>query len=196
MKKNKESKELLLICKENKNNMQRIRELINNKEYNLDINYQDEEGNTALTYACKAGRLHLVKYFLNSPYLKENANPLILNNNNDNILMWSVSHPPLLIYLLNNPIIEKNVDIFQINKDYENAFMLLCDFKYKNILENLIINKNLNISSDTIDWLRKTTKSTQDIYFDMLDIIEKRNLYINLNNDLNFSTNFNKKVKI
>lgn len=188
--------ELLNACQEG--NMRKIRSLLMNPnpKLNANIHYRNEYGYSALTYACRFGKLSLVKYLLNSPYLQENPNLLSVDNTNNNVLMWSIEHKSLLTYFLNNPIIEQNIDLFEMNKNNENVFMALCKHGQKEIIENLIINKHILVDEITQNWLLQKSKSHNDIYYHVLDIINKRDLYSDLNKDLDITKKINKQVKI
>ncbi|KAM9894534.1 hypothetical protein OXX79_008647, partial [Metschnikowia pulcherrima] len=56
--------------------LQLIQDLMENREYDLDLNAQDSDGNTPLHLAVSASRYHVVKYLMSLP----NINDTILND--------------------------------------------------------------------------------------------------------------------
>lgn len=96
-----------------------------------DINYQDDDGNSALLVACANGNGYLV-----GPYLKMGANINLANNNGETPLMHALSTESnnLVKYLIDN-----NANINAVNNDGVSVWDMAIELNNKAILDTLRI---------------------------------------------------------
>lgn len=96
-----------------KGDLEKIKQLLNDKNNNVDINYQDpKHGSTAILYAAQNGHLNVVQYLLEKDHPK--ADIKIVSNSKDSIFKFAVEsgNLDLVKYLLENFRIYFNHEIF------------------------------------------------------------------------------------
>ena len=157
------------------------------------IHYKDNSGMTSLMYACSNGNLELVKYLLTSPELKEHANINHKDKSGYNVLMYTCyyRHLELVKYLLSSEELKEHANIHDKNKDGETILMYACRYGYLEISKYLIIDMNMTIDKETMNWLNGDNKYKKEIYHDVIQLIETRDLHNKLSNNI-----VNNKIKI
>ncbi len=123
------NRELLIYSK--KGYKEKVLEIISQE--NLDINYQNENGWTALHYACDEGNLKIVEILI-----KAHSNVNIKNNDKKTPLHISVTRGYFDITKL---LIENGGDLLAIDNE-KNNLIHLCSMYGHNELLNYLLNKN------------------------------------------------------
>ena len=126
------NRELLIYSK--KGYKEKVLEIISQK--NLDINYQNEDGFTALHYACDEGNLKIVEILI-----KAHANINIKNNDKKTPLHISVTRGYFDITKL---LVENGGDITAVDNEKNNLIHLCCIYGYNELLSYLL-NKNSSL---------------------------------------------------
>lgn len=136
--------------------------LIENFKDTININQADNEGDTALIYACSCGYIKLVKFLIEN--FKDSIDINQVNNEGNNAFMlacffdensiYAEPHLEIVKILIEN--FRESINIYQVNEDGNNALMLACDFEddyddnkhHKNIIKLIMENysKVININ--------------------------------------------------
>ena len=159
------------------------------------IHDRDKHGRTAIFHACARGYLEIVKYLLTSEDLKEIANINDTSYFGWNLLIVACKEGQLDIvkYLLTFPNLLPN--LYHIDKENKNIIMNACIYSQPHIAQYLIIDINMTIDKNTMDWL-KGKNEHKTVYEDILILIEKRDLHNKLDNSIRDDKINNKKVKL
>ena len=163
-----------------------------------DIHHTDKYGQNSLMWACTRSHIDIVKYLLTSSDLKEHSN--INNKDKDgvNVLIIACRNGYLDIvkYLLTSSDLKEHVNIHHKDNNGWNALTISSVFHNLDTTKYLIIDMNMTINKDTINWLNGNNEQ-KIIYNDILKIIESRDLYNKLDNSLESDKiKDNKKIKI
>ena len=116
--------------------------------YNVDIEHQNNEGETALWIACKNNNYEIAVYLIEKMY----ANILVKNKNNNDILMYMLMgntyDNKLFEYLLERSLINGNYNINHKNKIGYTILMISTEKGYLDIVKKLIENRaNYNLKN-------------------------------------------------
>lgn len=163
------------------------------KENPQDVNNPFEN---ALIYAAWRGHQAVVKYLLTSQDLKEHANIHYVTNNHTNALMYACQggHLEVIKYLLASEELKEHININDRTKDDKDVLVYANEPAYEKdcwkISYYLIMECDFKIKQTTLDWLKKNEKE------DVLKMIEKRELYYKMNQDIVNKEIVSKKRKI
>jgi len=111
----KSSRQLLEYCKEEGNTDEEALKILNNSWF-LDVNYQSDDGNTILHWACYSGKVRVVKSLLENC-----AQPNVLNNLGSSPLMVAVRYGNRDVV---QTLVESKVDVNMLSHNGKNALTI------------------------------------------------------------------------
>lgn len=174
--------------------LETVKHIINNANFELDINNQtDISLMNPLIAAAQNGHLDIVRYLLTSSDLKNkpNINSKDIDGWDSLIYACRYGHLEIVKYLLTSPDIKEHSNLYIQHKKYHNILILSTHFKHYNIVDFLIIDMKIKIDDKTFAWLNGKNKN-KIVYEDILKLIQYRDLYQKLDNSID-SENINKK---
>lgn len=158
-------------------NINLIKEKLINTKLNVNKIVNDD-GETLFIYACKRGQLEIVRFLLNSPFLKEKANILDVNKDGMNGAMLACHHGWLnvLDYLLSSKELINHIDMYAKDNNGWSLLEFSCYDNYNsyNIFPYLILDKKMKVEEDFYNSLNDMGKK----------IIDSRNVKDRLENTL------------
>lgn len=133
----KEKCELINECKRG-SNINKVKRILNNT--NIDVNYQDKEGKTALMYASEKGYTDIVEELLN----RKDININLKDNFGITALMQATpkkNHLEIVKNLLNH----SNIDVNMQNNGGFTALMFAAICEQKDAVAELLKHKDINV---------------------------------------------------
>ena len=177
--------------------LETIEYLINSKElfYNANINYCDENKVSVLIMAAQNQNKELVKFLLASSTLKEHADIHHTSYEGNNALMLSciANNLDMIKMLLTDPDLKTHSYLYERNLQNNNVLTLAVKNKNIEIIDFLLFEMKMDVDEQTLNQIESISK---DILLVVIEKIEKRELKILLDNELNQNKSISSKPKI
>lgn len=164
---------------------------------NASIHDLSRMGSEAPIVACENDKIDTLKYLYFSPTLKYHACFNVFNNKKQNLptVAFFESKSETIIELLTNNQFKNKFDLTHLDIDNLNILQHASLHNEIDIAKILILELNMNCDKYTRDWLQGNNPQNQS-YVEILELIEKRDLYQKIDADLNISKIPSMKMKI
>lgn len=178
------NKQLLNAC--NKGNLAYIKKIAGRED--IDLDYRNDYGYTALTYACLYNHLDIVQYLLSSQDLTHHANINKTCTQGRTPLMYACSNGYLDIvkYLTSSPELKEVANLYH-KRNRLNALMCALVKSHYEVARYLIVEKNMIVDNETMSFL------IEKKYDDIVEIIKTRDLYFKIDSELTSNKSMKKR---